>query len=272
MYQPNSACIVFCYWMLNLASQRLSSSQRLVVLSVYNAAVGNYPVSSQLWHNFNLFTAWRKPFYDVYAGFAAFTAPSLLTNVIHAYNFESNSNDLAGANNGADTAIIYGAAFGKITDGANFNGVNSGIALAPINSTLSFSFAFWFKPGASLAAYSNLFAAGVAGNGLYWQPSVQRLVWFTGAANLFGPVISTGAWHSVVINCTAGVLTAYLDNVPYAVGITLGAPLLFDAIGSYLTNNPFTGDIDILNMWSAPLSMAEADLFYNAGAGLQYPF
>lgn len=70
MIQPNDACMLFCQWMLNISPQRLSNSQRLIVTQVYLAARDQYPIEDQVWRNFNLFTAWRNPYYIVYRSYA----------------------------------------------------------------------------------------------------------------------------------------------------------------------------------------------------------
>ncbi len=270
--QPNNDCIGFCNWLLNISAQRLSTTQRALVNSVYTAALAGTPISNQDWYNFNLFTAWRNQYYIVYNSYVSASAPALLLNLISSYNLEGSSADSAGGNNGTDTAMVYGLPSGKVLQGGQFNGVNSSIVITPIPSTLTFTIALWFYPQASVAAFEQLFANGIAGTGLYWEPAVQRLNWFTGASTRFGPVLSANAWHCVVVRCNAGSLDAYIDNVYVGPFLILGAQVLFNSFGSYTAFNPFVGYMDILNIWSSVLSASEASLFYNGGSGLQYPF
>lgn len=77
MITPNAACAAFCYWLLNVSWQSLSGTQRALVQTISAASIAQTPVTLQAWLNFNKFTAWRFPFYQVYASLATESARPL---------------------------------------------------------------------------------------------------------------------------------------------------------------------------------------------------
>ena len=67
---------------------------------------------------------------------------TLTTSLISYYNFQSNSNDQFGSNNGSDTGMSYTAGGGKVNNGAVFDGSTSIINVSNIAPQNPFSFAF----------------------------------------------------------------------------------------------------------------------------------
>ena len=52
---------------------------------------------------------------------------ALTDNLVSYWKLDGNSNDSVGSNNGSDTNITYGTSYGKINQGALFNGTSSKI-------------------------------------------------------------------------------------------------------------------------------------------------
>lgn len=99
MITPNADCALFGTWLLNISWQSLSGPQRVLVQSITTAALAGTQVTNQEWSNFNKFTAWRFPFYQVYA-FLATTSPFILDNypgAAAAWSFRKLSSTYAGA-------------------------------------------------------------------------------------------------------------------------------------------------------------------------------
>lgn len=272
MYQPNSECIGFCNWLLNLSKQKLSGPQRSLINVVYNAAITVTPVSDQEWYNFNLFTPWRNKYYLVFKDYATFIAPSLANGNIVGFNLDGNSNDTVGTNNGSDTNIIYGPAYGKIDQGALFDGSTSRIDITPFDSTLSYTIAFWCMPAASVQPLGAIISNGAAGTGIYYEPSSQRVLYFNGSAHYAPTVLSTTSMNSVVATCELGLMSIYVNGSLSVSGINAPTPITIASIGGAVSVFYFSGALDIVNVWDVPLSPQDAALFWNGGSGIQGPF
>lgn len=212
------------------------------------------------------------PRYLQYKDLATAGGSSLISGLVASYNFEGNSNDLAGARNGTDTSISYGPSYGKITDGAAFNGSTSKIVIPSLTTGSSFTIGFWLYPQASANAYETIFTNGLGGTGVYFNPSAQLINFYELADHQNSSAISLYNWHCIVITCNAGSLKIYVDGIldsPTFTGIT-GAALTTFGWDSF--SEEFTGYLDIFNVWSRELTLTEIAAFYNGGAGLQYPF
>ena len=272
MYQPTSDCIGFCNWMLNLASQRLSGPQRLLVTQVRDAAVGAYPVSNQTWLNFNLFTPWRDKYYQVFKQYATYTVPSLLTSLMMSLSFEGNTTDDTGNYTLTGTDITYGSGTGKILQGASFNGSSSVINGASImygpNRTLS----FWIKPDLASTGVVSLFSAGVGSGGLNYVASTQNLYFvdYSGNWQTASSSVPVATWTHCLITTSSNTFYVYINgslSLTYVLPMSLAG---FGQIGNYY--GPYKGIMDILAVWNRVLTVDEIAALYNGGSGLQYPF
>jgi len=100
------------------------------------------------------------------------------------WHFEGNSNDSSGnTNNGTDTDITYGLAYGKFGQGALFNGASSKIALSKNSTTYLYNdwtMAVWAKRGSTTSGTDGIYQMGncVLGFGFasYYDGSAGRLV------------------------------------------------------------------------------------------------
>jgi len=67
MVTPTQETTLFCYWMLNVSWQRLTPPRENLINTIYAAAQAGTPVSDQDWNNFTQVTAWRYPFFLIWA-------------------------------------------------------------------------------------------------------------------------------------------------------------------------------------------------------------
>lgn len=272
MYQPTAACAIFCAWMLDIASQRLSGPQRTVVLAIQAAAIAQTPVTETQWLNFNLFAAWRKPYFDVYNTYASLTTPSLLTGLLSSYSFEGNSTDATGAANGTDTAITYGAGTGKILQGASFNGTTSKITTGGIASSTTFTVALWFNVSAAGGGLAGILQDSAQNYGLNISRATSKVQFSANVVSAVSAVISYATWTCCLVTCSAGVLNIYINNVLSGTAGSLSLSQNFNRIGLFQGGNNFNGTLDILSIWNRVLTADERTAFYNLNVGVQYPF
>lgn len=63
---PNSDCVAFCDWMLNVSWQQLTPPRLNLITAVYNAGIASTSVTDNQWNNFTQVTAWRYKYYLVW--------------------------------------------------------------------------------------------------------------------------------------------------------------------------------------------------------------
>jgi len=272
MFQPNADCILFCDWLLNVSWQPLSNSQRLIVQAVQSAAVANTPITNNTWTNFNKFTSWRYPYYKVYSDLATFTDPTLLTDLLLSYSFEGNANDDTGNFPGTASNITFGTPYGRVLQGANFNGINSQITSGPLTIAAGNTYAFWVRFDATGGSVQYVWANSVSGSSFNYNKPTQDLLLSAFSLNTTCGTCVLGAWHFIVVVISATHITTYNNNTlvisnPYSAPSTA-----FNQFGQFAGANYFKGDLDIVCSWTRELSVADISTLYNSGAGLQYPF
>lgn len=272
MVQPNAAAAAFTYWMLNISEQKLSGPQRVLTQDIYDAAINNTPVSDQDWYNFNLFAAWRNPFYLVYRDYAQFTAPSLLTNLIASYNLDGNSNASFGGMNGTDTGVTYNAAYGKIGQGASYAGAATFTNFTGIAPGVTYSLAFWINPQPFGAGIEDIMGRSGSNLGIRFDKGAGILYLFNGSVLTLATGINISAWTCVVITSDGTTIKTYINGNLVSSYMPVGSALLIQRVGGAPSNNGGYFYLDILNVWDRALSADEADMFWNGGAGIQYPF
>jgi len=272
MVQPNAAATGFTYWMLNISAQHLSGPQRLLVEAVYNSSITNVPITDQQWYNFNLFSAWRNPYYLVYRDYAMQVAPGLLVGLIASFNFEGNANDETGNFTPTPTNMAYSLAYGKVLQGARFNGIDSVLSIDVPYIQPTSSFNFWINPHIGATGSGSVFGVqspnwrfdwGGAGNDLTMQLPGYSFV-------ING--IFRNTWTMVTVVSNSSTTALYVNgNLQFI----KSAPLPFiqwNYIGKVGFGNYLDADLDMLSFWTKALTIPEITSLYNAGAGLQYPF
>lgn len=291
---PNSECAVLCYWMLNESAKPLTAAQTSVVNTVYAAAVAATSVTDVQWRNFNLFAAWRNPYYIVWRDYQNYSVSSLLTSLISYYDFEGNANDALGTNNGTNSGISFSNSYGKIgkgasnTSSANYISIGSVSSFSFIKNTGVFSINYWIKP---LAASNTIRVINntnsVATQGLYMMDIIDNYSEFSvrnssstpagNAAITIGRLISGTSWRMISVIGDGTWVYYYIDTVLHfklklntlATGNDPNVMRLF-GIPNGTGSSQFY--LDELGIWSKALSFIEMYNLYNGGAGKTYPF
>jgi hypothetical protein len=213
--------------------------------------------------------------------------PTLTNNIVSYWKLDGNSSDAVGANNGIDSNVTYGASYGKINQGAAFDGSTS-----YINSNLSLS----PRQSYSVSAWVNLSAAPtITGDVIFssWDTSPKIFVMYIDSVGLHmqtgsNPIDYThtflaGTWYLVTAtsnwNGTNYVNNLYLNGTNVgsnSSGSSFGSGSLNSYIGTMLyAGTPgafFQGDIDEVGVWNRALTATEVSQLYNAGMDEQYPF
>jgi hypothetical protein len=199
------------------------------------------------------------------------------------WNMEGNSNDISGnANNGTDTAITYGTAYGKFGQGGLFNGTTSSIIKSTnlgIAGDSALTVAIWYQATAEIAAGAWGFYS------IRSQLTVDR--WFQPyysynagtrqiTCNAGGNVLAFNAtlgttWHSIIFTRVAGaggLITCYLDGVlgsTVAQGASAGAGDYF-YLGSLAGSNFNPGRFDEVIVENITWSAAQVASYYNGNS------
>jgi RHS repeat-associated protein len=213
-------------------------------------------------------------------------------NLKSYYRFEGNSNDAKGSNNGTDSNISYGTAYGKFGQGASFNGSTSHItANSSFSGNPAISVSAWVNPaivtGGSLppyfqigdrASYGELevFFGGVNSGDVTVQDGGSG--WLSTA----GGVVTPNAWNHIVITISGGGTLAstakiYVNgvlqtttggsatpnmangNVYFGTGYNSGG-------GGYQT--PWAGDLDDFAIFNRVLTATEVGSLYQTNIGV----
>lgn len=222
---------------------------------------------------------------------------SLTTGLIAAYNFEGNSNDSVGTNNGTDTAITYSVANGKVGQGAGFNGTTSRINFTDTSAwrpTGTFSVAIWIKSTSTsqMGLISNALINTGDNSGWFIDISaatIGQTRFFIATANgttasnsiySTGTTYNDGSWHLIGATYDGTNMYLYMD------GYSAATPVASSAVSYDTTENPilgalyvnaayvlpFNGSMDVAILYNRALSASEHLQLYNGGMGLQYPF
>lgn len=105
--------------------------------------------------------------------YIALSSTPLFTGTTAYYPLDGNSNDGKASNNGTDTNITYNASYGKIGQGALFNGTTSNISIADAAAVQNI-----FDGGGTVGAWINPASDG--------ENSVGRIFDKTGASGTVG--------------------------------------------------------------------------------------
>ena len=224
----------------------------------------------------------------------ALASSTLLNNIKSYYEFSGNSNDATGnGNNGSDTSITYGTAYGKIGEGADFNGSSSYISLGNPSDlqNADFTYSGWFNlqntpsfftlisKNYRTAPWSSPYATILirVDNSSTIEVGLSNGSTYT--AHNYSVSLSTNTWYNLVFtyNGTTGILYLNGSEVAsntYSVTLTYNTQPWY--IGADNSASPqgdhFNGYMDEIGIWSRALTSTEVTQLYNSGKGLQYPF
>ncbi|MCL4405230.1 LamG domain-containing protein [Patescibacteria group bacterium] len=197
------------------------------------------------------------------------------------WHLDGNSKDSSGrGNNGTDTSVTYGTAYGKFGQGAYYNGsantaVTENSSLALSNITVN----AWSLSTAS--AYTPLlrrgkavtFSHGYALNIGAVVSNKYQVYLGTGVDNNLPTTQSAdGKWHMITMTYDGTTLKAYVDGVLNATS-TISTPISYASgesltIGADFVNSPayyYNGDLDDVSIFSRALSAPEIAQMYTAG-------
>lgn len=258
--------------MLNISAQRLSGTQRALVLLIYNAAIAGTPVTTQQWYNFNLFTAWRNPYYLVYRDYASEVIPSLLIDLLFSANFEGNSDNLVTSVPNTDNNILYSPTYGKIGEGAWLNGVNSDIQLLPINPGSVYSLNLWINPSNIGPLQQLIIGTTAASTGLLLTTPSYQLDMFTGLSHIWSVALMPGVYSMITLTSNGVSTFAYVNATLVNTFAGLVFSPAYQSVGVWGGGNRLSAYIDMLSIWKRQITQSEITALYNGSTGIQYPF
>ena len=222
---------------------------------------------------------------------------ALTTNVVSYWKLDGNSNDASSTNNGTDHTISYNTTYGKINQGALFDGSSSYIQTADAyeySGLSTMTITAWvkltdagndviFTKGtyvSSLYHWSYLFAVdgGYDSLTIYPYDGDGTTVIFADNTKL----VNDGNWHFVAVSFQGSTaVNFYVDginvktlttSVPANSAVNTYTGSIGSDNNSQFAKSYYKGDIDEVGLWSRVLSGAEITQLYNAGCGLQYTF
>jgi len=229
----------------------------------------------------------------IYSDSTRETLVDTLTVALHTskkdfrYLFGLNTYNDADANAGTgytENLILASETYGKINQGAGFNGDSSKIVGSAVNIGTNATISAWFKTsqnanypaifGFNKGANDVQFAIGKVGNNVvgYLEDSAGT------AKQIDGGNYSDGNWHFATLVKTGSSIELFIDNSSKGSGSeTFGgnfnsAPMYIGYTPSTVTTQYFNGAVDECAYWSRALSSAEVGQLYNSGNGNQYPF
>jgi len=217
------------------------------------------------------------------------TNGTLTNGLVSYYKMEGNSTDFYGSNNGSDTSITYGTSYGKINQGASFNGSSSTISIPDTTSlqiTGDVTVSLWVYSNI-LSTDSHFYTLLAKRNNPSYAPyainfnnnnSGSNFQWFFGDGTSFRISSYTGAtfpyqqWTLVTCTRASGIMKTYWNGVlkqttdlsAYTPNGAVGTNLTFGEFGS---SEYFSGDLDEIGVWNRALNSTEISDLYNGGAG-----
>lgn len=259
MVYPNSFCLAFCNWMLNISWQQLTPSRLALITTVYNAAVTGTSVTSLQYSNFTQVSAWRLPFYEAFLkSQLPYSAPpvgvcdfwinptGLRINNSNSYGSVNNQgqitqlNDILGSSVNGTAASLAKTPnllhLPYLFNQPNSISINAGsIQFFNLNNALTFT--------KSITGYTIFFIGSCIASG-----SVKSAFYFSSGASAgsqrVGIGVNTGGQFiglasridgTAVSTLTGGVATTDLQIVAFTVNYTTGAGAIYQ--NGALTNS-----------------------------------
>jgi len=221
---------------------------------------------------------------------------ALTTNVISYWKLDGNSNDASSTNNGTDHTISYNTTYGKINQGALFNGSSSYIQTADAyeySGLSTMTITAWVK--LTDAGNDIIFDKGTYATNYHWSylfninGGYDFLTIYptdgSGTSVSFADntkLVNDGNWHFVAVSFQGSTaVNFYVDginvktlttSVPANSAVNTYTGSIGSDNNSQFAKSYFNGDIDEVGIWSRVLSGAEIKQLYNASCGLQYTF
>lgn len=213
---------------------------------------------------------------------------ALTDNLVAYYKLDGNSNDSVGSNNGTDTSVSYSSSYGKINQGASFNGSSSFISLGSGVDSFSDGDKNW-----TVGMWVNIQAFNLLGSIITFGSrdrgirvrndggNANKINFFINSGGLnyidiYSSVLSTNTFQYLTFTRSGSTFTAYLNGVSIGSGsssVSLETSNGNTLLGKEKINGRYlNGYIDEVGIWSRALSTDEVSQLYNSGAGLQYPF
>ena len=209
------------------------------------------------------------PFFNPYKGsFGRFFAGD--PTFLGYWQLDGSSIDNSGnGNNGLDGAVTYSPAYGKFSQGANFNGTSSVISLSsvPLTGTGNWTLNAWIKTsvtGTRKGVFA--FGGGAANSGVNMFINISNHHEFD-LSQVAGPAgsinICDGNWHMLTATNSGGTISIYTDGVfeassTMSPNITTGNKY----IGEDLSPAVMNGSIDEVAVLSRALSAQEISQYH----------
>jgi len=246
-------------------------------ISEFNKIVKNYmtmirilTASIIILFSFNCFSQYQ------YLGSGSSTTKLLL-------HLNDNSLDASGnGNNGIDSLITYGLAYGKFSQGASFNGTSSKITIPNKFTSLNRTYSLWFKLGSQTTAGFILCSrTGTTDQGIDILINTSNVHGFLNSRirtdssiNLSDTIaynLNDNNWHNIifVINNTTKLFSTYVDgnfkhSKSYTGTITDSQNL---QIGNRSNASYFNGYLDEFFIENRALTSSEIKRYYTFSKG-----
>ncbi len=211
------------------------------------------------------------------------TNGTLTTGLASYYPMEGNSDDFYGSNNGGSSNMVYGSGYGKVGEGADFNGSTSDISIngsGLIINPLAFSIAIWTNFTASNNSLCNSVFSKTNSNipnpvDIYECHGV--MVFIVGDGGSYGSIdydsgsSTTNTWQFWTFTNNNGNLGIYLNGTLVASG-NPSAPIVDSTNAVHLGvradgTTQMHGYKDEIGIWNKVLSTQEITDLYDDGAG-----
>lgn len=235
-------------------------------------------------------TSWGGGVLSVSASWCAFSLiltegiknPLLNKDLIAYWKLDGNSKNETGYQyDGTDTDITYNASYGKIGQGALFNGTSSSILTKAMDLPVTgFTISLWAKTLINHSGFTSIinftdmtiYLNTLSALGLSLKDSLGTTLINTSSGN-----INDGNLHHIVIQMNgSGVATqVYLDGKVHLTGTGAAFTGNFNGViprlAGNFTSTYFNGYIDEVAIWNRALTGEEIQQVFYAGNGNTYP-
>jgi len=207
---------------------------------------------------------------------------TLTNGLVAYYPMEGNSNDYYESNNGTDNAMAYGTAYGKVDQGAGFNGSTSNIDLGKPSILRSSAITIneWVDPTSTVIGgdgYASTIFGECSTAANNWSIKLEnggKLGWYANCSADIDPgshTLSANTWYMLTLTDSSGTINAYVngasDGSTSGGSLDMGMPLNDIQIGKEVLTRFFPENIDEVGVWNRALTANEISDLYNGGAG-----